>query len=58
MKGKRIWIRQHPNEPSNYEISLTEPEESHGMIYSIYQNGETAYVPWVAWVAFQLDDDE
>ncbi|AAM28366.1 hypothetical protein [Vibrio phage VpV262] len=57
MKGKRIWIRQHPNEPSNYEVTLDKPNEEYGTIHSHYAGGESAYVKWHEWVAFQLEDE-
>lgn len=58
MKAKRVWIRQHPAEPSNVEVTLTRPDDEYDMMQSMFESGEPAFVHWKEWVAIPVEDDD
>lgn len=58
MKAKLAWVRAHPDEPSNYEVTLDEPSDMYGHIYSNRIGGEEAWVKWKPFVLIPVEDDD
>lgn len=55
MKAKKIWIAQHPDEPDNCEITVSDPRESHVYIHTGLHTGEDRYVEWKEYIAFEIE---
>jgi len=56
MKGKMIWVAQHPDHKDVYKISLSEPEYKDVLIES-WTEGDDVCVEWKRYVMFEVDDE-
>lgn len=56
VKAKLIWIAQHPDEPSNCEVSLDEPNDSRTWLHSNFISGEDVWVEWQPYVIIPLEE--
>lgn len=55
MKAKKIWIAQHPDQLSNFEVMLTCPNDSGVYLYSNTRDGEDQFVEWKECVIIEVE---
>jgi hypothetical protein len=56
MKAKKIWIAIHSKDPTNYEVSLTEPGEDGIYLYSTHDDYDDDYAPYKEYLVIEIGD--